>query len=249
MTFDWSTFLLEIVNFLILVWVLKRFLYKPVLNAIARRQADIEKKMAEAQATHAESQMLRQKYEGRLEEWGQERKQAHAALREELKAERDRLMASLQSDLAQERSKAQILEKRRLDELARQCEKTAVQQADLFISRVFTQLAGPEVEAKLVELCLDHLSRLSEAERRALQSAWEGMQEPIQILSAYPLAPQQKERLLKILQDLLGKGPAPAFAQEKSVIAGLRISAGPWVFEANLQDELKAFREAADHAG
>ena len=37
MQLNWSTFVLEIINFLILVWVLKRFLYKPVLAAIAQR--------------------------------------------------------------------------------------------------------------------------------------------------------------------------------------------------------------------
>jgi len=45
---SWSTFLLEIINFLVLVWILKHFLYKPVLDVIARRRSGIEKTLADA---------------------------------------------------------------------------------------------------------------------------------------------------------------------------------------------------------
>ena len=39
MQIDWTTFALEIINFLVLVWILKRFLYRPVLDTLARRRA------------------------------------------------------------------------------------------------------------------------------------------------------------------------------------------------------------------
>ena len=45
MEFNWTTFSFEIINFLILVWILQRFLYKPVTNAIARRKAAIESQL------------------------------------------------------------------------------------------------------------------------------------------------------------------------------------------------------------
>ena len=50
MELTWSTFILEIINFLILVWILKRFLYKPVMDAIAKRRASIEQSMQDAAA-------------------------------------------------------------------------------------------------------------------------------------------------------------------------------------------------------
>ena len=48
MELNWSTFILEIINFLVLIWILKRFLYKPVLDVIARRRAGIEKTLSDA---------------------------------------------------------------------------------------------------------------------------------------------------------------------------------------------------------
>jgi len=39
MLIDWFTVVAQVINFLILVWLMKRFLYKPILNAIAAREA------------------------------------------------------------------------------------------------------------------------------------------------------------------------------------------------------------------
>jgi len=66
---NWSTFALEIFNFLVLVWILKRFLYKPVLNVITRRRETIENQLAEARQLHADADALKERYEHRLSDW------------------------------------------------------------------------------------------------------------------------------------------------------------------------------------
>ncbi len=84
MELSWSTFVLELINFLVLVWILKRFLYKPILEVIARRKAGIEQVRAEAEDLHASAEQLRQQYEGRLAAWNRERQQARDDLKREL---------------------------------------------------------------------------------------------------------------------------------------------------------------------
>ena len=59
MELNWSTFLLEIINFLVLVWILKRFLYQPVLDVIARRRKAIEAQLAEALRLQDEAESLK----------------------------------------------------------------------------------------------------------------------------------------------------------------------------------------------
>jgi F-type H+-transporting ATPase subunit b len=55
MHFDWSTLALQTVNFAILVWLLHRFLYKPVLRVIDARRAEVEKQYADAKTAEAEA--------------------------------------------------------------------------------------------------------------------------------------------------------------------------------------------------
>jgi len=50
MLIDWFTVVAQVVNFLILVWLLKRFLYRPILNAIDAREKRIATKLADAAA-------------------------------------------------------------------------------------------------------------------------------------------------------------------------------------------------------
>ena len=96
MELSWSTFVLEIINFLVLVWILKRFLYKPVLEVIARRRAGIEKTRVDAEALQADAEVLQKQYESRLADWNEERQQARDTLAHELEAERARKESEMQ---------------------------------------------------------------------------------------------------------------------------------------------------------
>ena len=73
MELDWSTFILEIINFLVLVWLLKRFFYKPVLNVINRRREQIQKKISDAEGVRHEAESLKSDYENRLAGWEDEK--------------------------------------------------------------------------------------------------------------------------------------------------------------------------------
>ncbi len=50
MLIDWFTVGAQALNFLILVWLMKRFLYKPILNAIDAREKKIAAELADADA-------------------------------------------------------------------------------------------------------------------------------------------------------------------------------------------------------
>jgi F-type H+-transporting ATPase subunit b len=67
--FSWTTFVLEIINFLVLIWILKRFLFKPVKAVVSQRQADIDKQLLESQRLNDESAALKDEYENRLVNW------------------------------------------------------------------------------------------------------------------------------------------------------------------------------------
>ena len=249
MELSWSTFFLEIVNFLVLVWILKRFLYKPVLDVIARRRAGIEKSLAEAQDKLAQAQALENQYQNRLNEWGQEKYAAHETLHREIEAERARLMTALMTSLDQEREKARVLEERRMRDTLRRNEEQALQHGAQFTGRLLTRLAGPELEVHLLQMVLDDLPQLANARMEALRTAWDAIKEPIAVVSAYPLDEARRQQLQTQFAKLLGPARvAWEFRQDPAVVAGLRVRIGPWVLRANLQDELKFFTEISDGA-
>ena len=113
MEFNATTFVLEILNFLVLLWVLQRLFYHPVLAAIQRRKIEIDKTLADGQALRQEACAQKALYEDRMNEWAKEREKALVSLAQEIEAERAKRQAQLDTDLAEERVKAEALQQRR----------------------------------------------------------------------------------------------------------------------------------------
>ncbi len=245
MELNWSTFVLEIINFLVLVWILKRFFYKPVLEVIARRRTGIEKKLHDAETLHAEALALRAQYENRLAEWEKERRQARMELDKEIEAERQRRLEALQLSLEQEREKAKVVEQRRLEDIRLKTEKTALQQSLRFTTRLLSALACPQLEHNLIELLLKDLSTLSAEKLAEIRTTAGKVAKNIIVSSAYPLEDDLRKRLEEAVVSSLEVTAPFDYTLDKELLAGVRITIGSWVLRANLQDELASFAELA----
>ena len=73
MLIDWFTVGAQALNFLILVWLMKRFLYKPVLHAIDEREKRIAAELADAAAKKAEAAKERDEFQHKQADLDQQR--------------------------------------------------------------------------------------------------------------------------------------------------------------------------------
>ncbi len=245
MELDWTTFLLELTNFLVLIWILNRFLYKPVMTVIAQRKASIQKTQADAEKLRNDAESLRVQYENRLAEWEQERDKARAQLREDISAERNRLLDSLRAELDQEREKAAAVEQRRRKDFAQQAEAVAIAQGGAFASRLLSRLGEAELERKIIDMVVQDLPRLPQERIQTIRSTPTTSGLVMKIMSAYPLEMTQQKLLTEACHTLMGREVPCEFLEDRNLIAGLRISFGSWVLGANVQDELSFFAESS----
>ena len=107
MPINWFTVVAQAINFLILVWLLKRFLYKPILHAIDEREKGIAAQLAEAEAKKAEAQKERDDFQHKNEVFDQERAALLKKATDEAKAERQRLLDEARKDADALRAKRQ----------------------------------------------------------------------------------------------------------------------------------------------
>jgi F-type H+-transporting ATPase subunit b len=246
---SWSTFVLEAINFLVLVWILKRFLYKPVLEIVARRRSEVEKTLSDAKARQQEAETLERQYESRLSDWEAERQGARTALAREMDEERARRSAELEHQLESEREKTRAAEERRLANLRNQAEQRAVTLGAQFAARLLGQAATPDLEARLLDLLLQEIETLP-ADR--LSALTEGNGTPstrISVTSAFPLEDEQRKRILDTLAKALRIDEPGVFAEDPALLAGLRIAIGSGVIGLNLKDELEGFARLSDGSG
>ncbi len=245
MDFNLSTFVFEIINFLILIWILQRLFYKPLLTVIARRKQHIDQSLADAKKLHQEAEELRSLYENRQKLWMQEKKSALDALHQQIETEKSTQMAKLQVELEQERQKAKVSLTRQQQEFQQQAEKQALQNGARFAGILLKQSAGPELESRLFAMLLDHLENLPEACTLCLQTVGTKKLVPIKITSTYPLADELRRQLEQKLGLLINNTVDFKYYQDISLIAGVRIDIGAWVLHANLKHELAGFAEIA----
>ena len=247
MEFDWTTFALEIINFLVLVWLLKHFFYRPVLAVIEQRQARTAKTIADAATVQREAEELKQEYQTRLAQADAASAAAQDRLNEEIAAERVRRLSALDAELASERQRRETLAARERSELEQSLERQAMAIATRYAARLLDQLAGPELEAKLADLALSEFDIQTPEKLEALRTA---MQEPglnIQVISAYPLDEARRAAFTQMLGKVAGRTITPEFSVDTMLKAGVCIMVGSWVLMANLRDELGFFAAGFEH--
>lgn len=238
MEFNVSTFALEIVNFLILLWILQRLFYQPLLNIIAQRKQLITESLQSAQSLQAQAVQEREALQQQLRQLEQQKQAAYDALQQEIEHERQARRTQLQAEFDSERQKLSLALNRELQEQQRQLEQQAVANGAQFASLLLQQAVTPELEHKLCTLVLQRLQTLPSSAHatKALN---------VKITSAFPLPAALQQQLQQHLRTLIPGTIECQFQQNPALLAGIQIDLGHWVLDANLQHELAGFATLA----
>lgn len=249
MQFDWTTFILEILNFLVLIWILQRLIYRPVLAMLDARRQRIQDETDRAERLRDEAEALRQLYETRLSEWGQEREASHRKLDEELAQLRDSALEDLKQTLADEEAKLRArnaaLTISRETALIREAAAAAYGQASAMLQR----LASPDLTHRIAVIFVEDLLQLPDTEQSALSKAAAMLiaASAVEICSAHTLDEADRNALQQTLSTVSGQNLQFTFKEDASLIAGVRAVVGECQLHANLADEMAFFRRQANH--
>lgn len=104
MSIDWITVAAQIANFLVLVWLLRRFLYRPILDGIDAREAEIERRMQEAVLAREKAEAAEQERLAQVRALNARQADIAEEVRKKAEAERDTLLADAHKRLEQERA-------------------------------------------------------------------------------------------------------------------------------------------------
>jgi len=241
-----STFVFEIINFLVLVWLLNRLLYKPVRNAIENRRKAVESTLLEAKAASTHADELQKEYEDRLRSWGKEKTAKQHEFDRSLVEQKSRALAVLNVALANERERQNVLEAQRRSALVQKQEEEALRIALSFCSKLLSRVAGPEAEKQIINLFVEDSRNLPQDKVQELRSGFKGHDaEHAEVKTAYPLSQSQKDALSGALYDLAGKPVPCRFQEDPDLVAGVTVTIGPMVLRASLRDELEAFSQVS----
>ncbi|GAA3996638.1 hypothetical protein GCM10022279_20360 [Comamonas faecalis] len=149
MSIDWVTVAAQLVNFLVLVWLLRRFLYRPILDGIDAREAEIARRMAAADAARTQAEAAQQRYQQQYEHSVSTQQAMVAQALQSTEHEREKLLQDTRSQLEREQQNWRSqLEHEREDFLARLQQAGALTLTDL-TRKALHELADTPLEAAI----------------------------------------------------------------------------------------------------
>ena len=236
MSIDWWTLGLQAFNVGLLLWLLARFLFRPVAAIVAERQqaatailAQAEEQRQAAVAERQQAEAERKAFQAQREQLLQEAEKAAAARRAQLTVEAAREAAAQ----ARERRRA---EQHELALLRQKLEQQAGQLALEISRRLLGRLPELPLNDFLAGLCRA-LEMLPELERTAFTSL------PLTLRTARALSADERQQCIDALQHVIGSPPAVHIEVQPQLLAGLELDNGQTVLRNHLAADLARLQQ------
>jgi len=239
MLIDWFTVGAQVLNFIALVWLLKRFLYKPVLNAIDAREKRVAAEVTAAELQMAGIKKSRDELQARSNAFEEESRALLAKAILEAKVEAERLLSNARqaaAALTLERNAALRSETARLsDELSRLAAAESINIARAALK----DLAGADLEARICEVFVRRLRGIDSSTKESLGLMLKSATEKPVVTSSFELSSRDAIAIQTALNETFSADIHLRFETSSRMIGGFELSAGGERLSWTITDYLK----------
>lgn len=267
MPIDWFTVIAQGINFLLLLWLLKRFLYHPIIDGLDAREKKIAGILADADTSKAQAENLRTEYESKLAQIKQERTQLVGEAKNEAQTASQNLLDDARHNAEQIVKKRVEALRLEMAELKQDVLQQNIQEVYALSRKVLTELADGDLQTKIIDKLVQRLNTVDDDQHASLTRALANSGNQIVVRSAQSLTQAQRTQLLACLQQCLpsltkdvsqndGVNTAPSDHAQSiklsesivpSLINGIELTIGGWKlawsadnYLAELQEDVEA---------
>ena len=240
MKFNVWTLLFQITNFVVLLVILRRILYRPVREIMEKRRGAIEREMQDAERTKGEAQALKDKYEAEMNGLKDQKARMLEAVQDEVSEERKRLIDKAREDADKiiAREKALVNAEKRTFEA--EMKDKVLDSVSMFSSNLLRDIAD---EALHEAVFRKFLAGLEQCMPEIASAAGKEETLSLDLSSAYPLHDEDIERVKDAVLSGIGRKVAVAATLEPALIAGVRMKAGDQVIDSSVAGQIQALKE------
>jgi F-type H+-transporting ATPase subunit b len=225
MLIDWFTVCAQALNFFVLVWLMKRYLYRPILNAIDTREKRIASQLADAKTQKGEAKRDKELFEQKISEFDKQTADLVSKATDGANEQGQKIIddAKKQADvLSAARAQALLNDVKHLDkDLA-----STVQNSVFGITRkALAEMADESLEECLVTVFIRRLKDLDVTGKNALKAAVQDSSDPAEVRSAFELAPKQQSAIKVAIHTALATDVSLRFAVQTDLISGIEFVA------------------------
>ena len=224
MLIDWFTVGAQVLNFVILVWLMKRFLYKPILNAIDAREKRIAAQITDADTKKAEAKKERDEFEQKNEEFDQQRAALLKKATDEATAERQRLLDDARKAADALSAKRQETLRADAKNLNQAISRRTQQEVFAIARKALTDLATTGLEERLGEVFTRRLRELDGEAKTKLAAALKTAPDPALVRSAFDLPAEQRAAIQTALNETFAADIPLRFETAPDLVSGIEFT-------------------------
>ncbi len=243
MLIDWFTVGAQVINFLILIWLMKRYLYQPILHAIDAREARIAAELSDADAKKAEAKKERDTFEHKNEAFDKQRTELLSKAGDEANAKRQQVL-----DAARQAADAPSAQRQKASNREQQNLKEAITQRtreEVFAitRKALIDLADTTLEASMTDAFIRRVRALTGKDKDSLEAALKDSSKPAIVRSAFTLPPEQRTAIQQALNETFSANIQIDFAVTPDVISGVELTAGGQKIAWSIADYLLSMEQ------
>jgi len=246
MLIDWFTVGAQVLNFLILVWLLKHFLYKPILNAIDAREKRIAAELADADAKKSEAQKERDDFQIKNKVFDEQRSALLSKVVGEAKVERERLLGEAHKDADNLRSVEAAALRNDQKRLGRAITNLAKQEVFGIVRKTLADLATVSLEERMGEVFTRRLREMDGKAKALLGAALKSSSEPAIVRSTFDLGANQKAAIQNALNETFSAEIHIRFETSPDLISGIELTTNGQKVAWSIADYLASLGKGVD---
>jgi F-type H+-transporting ATPase subunit b len=248
MQFDWWTFALQTINFAILVWLLHRFLYRPILRMIDARRSAIDRQIADAKTTEATAKARLAEIESQRANIATEREQAIKAASQKADEVMRTRKAQAEKDAAAVLDEARKTLAKEREAAAAETHRAALDLAADIARRLIAEMPAERRAEAWLDRIEQYLAGLPPGELAKLK-AQIGASTPVTVVTATQLTEAAARAWQDRLRKPLGTNLALKFAVDPALIAGVELHFPEAIIRLSLQSALTKLQSEIDSRG
>jgi F-type H+-transporting ATPase subunit b len=224
MLIDWFTVGAQLLNFVILVWLLKRFLYGPIVSAIDAREKRIAAELADAAAKQLEANQVRAAFADKSKALDEQCSALLETAVAAAKTERERLLNEARESAATLRITQGEAMQREQQNLSSAITRLARDEVFAIARKTLTDLATSDLEERMGAILTRRLHELDASSKMTLRTAIGNSAAPLLVRSSFALPPGECATIQNALNEVFATEVRIRFEAAPAVICGIELS-------------------------
>jgi F-type H+-transporting ATPase subunit b len=246
MEINWFTLIAQVINFMILVWLMKRFLYKPILQAVSEREKKIKSQLEDAAQKELLAEKEKAAYQKKNETFDAEKGELMGKALAEAEAERNKLIEQARKDADAFQEKLQSDIETSQQDLKKSFEQKVRQGVLDIASKALEDLASESLESQIVRKLIERLHDLNKEELGELKHLITTDQAKVVVQTAFAASESLQAEITQALEDITGLSPEVSFRSAPQLVGGVEIVCEGFKLSWSIKEYIQSLEKEID---